>query len=260
VSDVKPIPQSLGVDLDRILGRHGARYFKDLIDAINTKIDEITAATQGNVAVFDSNGRVADGGFTPLQGSLTASRLAYIDANSVIRSVLDLSDWIAVANDIGVADDGDGSITLSRNIAYGSLYLHEGAINVDISTPGQGTYVKITGLTSGLTNNITINSDAFNVAYPGIYKVNWQISGDSQGLNKTYEIDIFVNGVEQSDGSARREFGAADSLGCLSGTAILNITSASHDIDIRMEEPGAGAGTDFDIFHANFNISLLKLS
>ena len=77
--------------------------------------------------------------------------------------------------------------------AYGSLYLHEGAGNVDISTAGQGVYVKITGFTTGLLNGATINSDAFNVDIPGVYKVYYKVSGDSAGVNKIYEVDSLRN-------------------------------------------------------------------
>lgn len=157
------------------------------------------------------------------------------------------SDGIDLANDLIFTGAGEG-------LCYGSLYLHEGAANVDISTAGQGVYVKITGFDAGLMNNVSENSDAFNVGKVGVYKVDWSVSGDSAGNNKIYEIDIFVNGVEQSDGSARKEFGSLGSLGVMSGTAILDITNTGHDIDIRMKEPGAGAGTDFDIFNMSFNI------
>ena len=177
----------------------------------------------------------------------------------------DGANWVAVGvgnNDEAlVADSAQASgvrwavpTAVFPDIAYGSLYVHEGAVNVDISTAGQGVYVKITGFTTGLLNDVTINSDAFNVGTIGIYKVDWQVSGDSQGNNKDYEIDIHVNGVEQPDGSARREFGASGSLGSLSGTGLFNITNTSHDIDIRMKEVGAGGGTDFDIFNMHFNI------
>ena len=136
----------------------------------------------------------------------------------------------------------------------GSLYIHEGAQNVDISGAGQGVYVKIAGFTSGLVKNVTINSDAFNVGKIGVYRTFWQISGDSQGNNKDYEIDIFVNSVEQPDGSARREYATLASLGSMSGAGHINITDITHDIDIRMKEIGGDGGTDFDIFNMNFNI------
>ena len=136
----------------------------------------------------------------------------------------------------------------------GSLYIHEGAVNVDISAVGQGVHVKIAGFTTGLLKNVTINSNAFNVSKTGAYAVFWMISGDSQGNNKDYEVDIFVNGVEQPDGSGRREFATIASLGSMSGQGHINVTDTAHDIDIRMKETGAGGGTDFDIFNMNFNI------
>ena len=143
----------------------------------------------------------------------------------------------------------------NRLLGFGSMYLHEGSANVDISGAGQGVYVKITGFTTGNLNNVSINSDAFNVDETGYYKVDWQISADSVGTGKIYEVDIFVNSVEQHDGSCRKAFGSIGSLGIMAGTAILEITDTSHDIDIRCKEPGSGAGSDLDIFHMNFNIT-----
>ncbi len=149
---------------------------------------------------------------------------------------------------------GDGS-----GLPYGCLYVHEGAVNVDITgAGGTGIYVKITGLGAGLMNGgVSENSDAFRVTRVGVYKITWQISGDSQGASKDYEVDIFLNGVEQPQGSARKEFGGAAVLGSLSGTAIIDITSTSHDIDLRMKQIPGPAASDFDIFNLNFNIFML---
>lgn len=160
------------------------------------------------------------------------------------------AEAIVIYKDLDFSGDGSG-------LSFGSLYLHEGAQNIDISAVGQGVYVKITGFTTGELNNVTINSDAFNVGCIGRYKIDWQISGDSAGNNKDYEVDIFVNNVEQPDGSSRKEFGALGSLGSISGTAIIDITNTGHDIDLRIKEVGGGAGTDFDIFNMSFNVVLV---
>jgi hypothetical protein len=46
--------------------------------------------------------------------NLTVARLTYSDANKVIQSVAALTSWVAgTANQVSVADDADGSITLS---------------------------------------------------------------------------------------------------------------------------------------------------
>lgn len=165
--------------------------------------------------------------------------------------------------DSGVLINDTNDMTLPGNLtftgpgdglSYGSLYLHEGAVTIDINAVGQGVYVKITGLTAGLLNNVTENSDAFNCANIGVYKVDWSISGDSDGINKDYHCDIFLNGVEQGDGSSRRVWGGAHALSGMSGTAILDITNAAHDIDLRIKEEGGAGGTSLDLYHVNFNI------
>jgi len=44
---------------------------------------------------------------------VTANRLARFDTNKVLQSVDDLTSWIAAGFGISVADDGDGTVTLS---------------------------------------------------------------------------------------------------------------------------------------------------
>lgn len=182
------------------------------------------------------------------------------DASGTVIFTIDTTNGNTFIGDGGDSDyvkiDKQGHMTFigHAGVPYGSMYLHEGAVNIDISAAGQGTYVKVTGLTAGQYHDVTLNSDAFNVDQIGVYKVTWSLSGDSQGNNKIYEVDLFVNGVEQSDGSAREEFGAIGSLSSFGSSAIIPIYDTTHDIDLRMKEPGGGGGTDFDIFHASFNI------
>lgn len=139
-------------------------------------------------------------------------------------------------------------------LCYGSLYLHDGAVNIDISTVGQGTFVKVTGLTTGLTNRVSVVSSAFRVEKIGTYKVDWQISGDAQANNINYKCAIFVNGAEQNDGSGRTQSRAAGLYFTMSGTGLIDVTNTTHDIDLRIKEPGAGAGTDVDLSDVNFNL------
>lgn len=141
-----------------------------------------------------------------------------------------------------------------KSRAFGDYWIHEDSINVDISTVGQGVYVKITGWSPGASRDVLLVDDSFKVLEPGWYKVTWHISGDSVGVNKEYEFDIFVNGEELDTGSAIRQYGAAGSLGNTAASGIVFIENSDYNIDLRMKESGAGAGSDFDINAAGFNI------
>ncbi len=133
-----------------------------------------------------------------------------------------------------------------------SMWIHEDTVAITIDTAN--VYIKIDGWTAGVSNGVLFNADTSGFVVPvvGLYKIDWQISGDPEGNNKNFEVDIHVNGVEQEDGSAKRDFGAAGSLGSLSGTAIIRVTNTSHEIDIRAKN--TDDTTDLDIFNASFNI------
>ena len=152
------------------------------------------------------------------------------------------------AGDLTFASVGSG-------LHYGAECLHEGDIELDFSTAGQGVYIQVTGMAAGPLNGVTIASNKFSVTKTGLYKISWDLSADSQGTGKDYECDVFVNGVEQDCASARRSFGAVGSLGVLGATGVVEITNVAHEIEIKMKEVGAGAGTNINIFNANFNIS-----
>lgn len=67
----------------------------------------------GEIKGVDNNVFSTDG---IIINSLTASRLMQTDDDNVISSVADLTNWIAGrTGEINVADDGDGSVTISSN-------------------------------------------------------------------------------------------------------------------------------------------------
>ncbi|MBW2621282.1 MAG: hypothetical protein JRD68_00120 [Deltaproteobacteria bacterium] len=219
-------------------------------------VTPLAAATNGKLPIGST-------GVDPVLATLTGTtnQIEITNAAGSITLLFDSPTYIATAVNIANGnysefhEDGGLHFRGMAGLPSGDLYIHEGAQTIDISTPGQGVYVKITGMTTGILNqDVIVTSNAFRTGHIGMYLVSWQISGDSDGNNKDYEVDIFVNGVEQLQGSSRKQFGAAASLGSFSGTGIIEITDVEHDIDIRMKEVGAGVGTDFDIFNMNFNI------
>ena len=156
------------------------------------------------------------------------------------------TDYTQISATGGVTFHGAGGLS------YGCMYIYEGTQNVDVSAAA-GAYVKITGLSAGEMNNVSENSDAFNVGVTGRYKIDWMISGDSAGNNITYDCCIFVNGSDVDRGS-RQKFGVAADVQTMSGTAIVDITDTAHDIDLRIKQVDGGTQYDIDIYHLNFNI------
>ena len=248
-------------------GTFGLSYDTDDFDVVagelNIDFENLYAGffTSGSIIYADTDGSLTETnpGFTwlgnvlGLTGDITQTGDHTMTGDLTVDGTTILGD----GGDAGytrVMSDGTLNYVGTGGVPYGGLYLHEGAVNIDISGAGQGVYVKVTGFTTGQSHDVTINSDAFNVDVVGVYKVDWQLSADSAGTGKIYDVDLFVNGVEQPAGSARRGFGAVGSLGSMSGTAMLAISDITHDVDLRIKEPGAGAGTDIDIFHANFNL------
>ena len=97
---------------------------------------------------------------------LTASRLAATDGAKALASVANLASWIAgTANQVTVADDGDGTVTLSgpQDLAAGSsptftganlsgltasrMVSTDGSKNLQSSTPGAVLTTQVTTLT-----------------------------------------------------------------------------------------------------------------
>ena len=160
--------------------------------------------------------------------------------------------WYSNAGEMRLGGNLTFNNAAGQGLSYGCMYIYEGTQNIDISAAA-GAYVKITGLSAGEMNNVSENSDAFNVVVTGRYKIDWMLSGDSAGNNITYDCCIFVNGSDVDRGS-RQKFGVAADVQTMAGTAIVDITDAAHDIDLRMKQVDGGTQYDIDIYHLNFNI------
>lgn len=98
--------------------------------------------------------------------SLTASRIMASDASKALVSVANLASWVAgTTNQITVANDGDGTITLSlpQSIATTSLVTFGG-----LTVNGQIAHTGILRLIDNTPAQITADQDDYN---PGSYAV-----------------------------------------------------------------------------------------
>ncbi len=78
------------------------------------KLDDWDSAIRFSVAVSKKLGYTASPTFVGITTTgLTASRLVQTNASKVLSSVSDLTSWVSgTANEIDIADDGDGTITI----------------------------------------------------------------------------------------------------------------------------------------------------
>ena len=106
---------------------------------------------------------------------LTASQLVATDANKELSSVSDLTVWIAgTANQVNVADDGDGTLTLSTpqdihvdaHMELAGLTIKNEAGNIIFYVDNDEVYFTIaaeieiaTGMPIGLLLTLTYNLD-----------------------------------------------------------------------------------------------------
>jgi len=204
-----------------------------------------TGVTISSAGVGQFNGALTTDGVLTAASVSSAGHVASLSMATGSMTIGDST------NKTSISATGDQTFHGSGGIPYGSLYQHETATTIDLV---DDTYVKITGFTTGLTNLVTINSDAFNVDTIGVYKITWSLSVDPAAVSDIH-FDLFLNGVEQGDGSARRKFGTANDHGNIGGVALLDVTNTGHDIDLRAKN--ITNSNDMDVYHANFVITMV---
>ena len=141
--------------------------------------------------------------------NLTASRLAYSDADKVIASVAALSSWVAgTANQISIADDGDGSITLSlpqsihtdADVEFDSLKLGDLTDNRLLKTDASTKLLvsaQIMDFVTGSANQVNLAAGAFgNVVLSTPQDIHTGASPEFAALNLAGYGDLVASGSD----------------------------------------------------------------
>ena len=191
--------------------------------------------------------------------NLTASRLAYSDADKVIQSVATLSSWVAgTANQVTVTDDGgaspDGTITLSlpqsihtdADVEFDSLKLGDLTDNrllkTDPSTKllvSAGIMDFVTGtlnqvnLTAGAFGNVVLSTpqDIHSAASPQFAKVFIDGAGASDAFIDTDGADMLVLGYRDAAGTGAVSLPVAQAGSyTLSGFTATSIVGALNEL------------------------------
>lgn len=150
-----------------------------------------------------------------------------------------IDDLLAVVDDVsGTPETTKMEIGNLLSVDLGQIYVSGGA---GTQTPGV-SYVKITQFDSnglfyrGVTPDHT--NDILTLDNTGIYLVAWQVSFTGSNAS-IVDITVFWNGVEQSQCHAQRKLGTGSDVGSMSAIGLVDVTTGSTDIDLRVKCDGA---------------------
>ena len=150
---------------------------------------------------------------------LTASRLMATDGAKAADSVAALTSWIAgTANRITVADDGDGTVTLSAP--------------QDIHTGASPTFVSL-NLTGGFAANITTETSVYTVLSTD-HTILADATGGAFGVDLPTAVGIAgkIYRIKKIDSSANAVTVDPDGAETIDGDSDLDLTFEGESVDI----------------------------
>ena len=150
----------------------------------------------------------SDEGDTEAYGEFTGDYLLFTDADA----------WFS----------GAGS-----GLPYGAFFGHDMALTLTVSA--SDTYYKITGLTLQESNLVTENSDAFRVNKVGMYLITYSVSAHVGGSNNVgLEVSVHLGSAAKTSSNCLQTV-APLFVNVFSGSTILDVTSTTDDIDLRIK-------------------------
>lgn len=149
-----------------------------------------------------------------------------------------------------------GSTSPSSIASYGQMFALSGQ---NVSIPGNGTFVPITGMSSitSLNNNVTFSEDppsTLTVVNTGIYTLSVGVDGSSSANGVDITSDIFINGITEPRFSLSRHFQQNGDDGSVYCSGLISLTQGD-SITLRFASTGA---TTFNTH--NINVTLLQVS
>lgn len=259
-------------------------------NAVRRNFQRIESTLFGPVSTPTFGGLTLTGTLT--LSALTASRLVVTDASKELVSS-DLVSWVAgTANQITVADDSDGSITLSTpqdihtgasNFTVAGLTVGDTLNYLKVDAEGNTRFVGHSGLPFGAIHGMEIEwtqasavqntwyavsdvnlhatqlhdvthngSGQMTVLYDGVYTVDWSGSFEASAANKHIEITVSVNGLENESSMNHFETVAASRESPCAGNTILYL-NANDTINLSMKTSDTGT-PDLSVDHLMIKI------
>ena len=193
----------------------------------------------------------------PSAGAYTGTDVQAIDLRGTSGSV----DGIRFGSDTNLYRKTENTLATDDRFTeqgtFAEIYVADGSTAQTIATGA--SYVKLTGFaTDGQSSNMTsdVANDKITITKTGRYLVNCSMNGSSATPNVTFIFSAFLNGVEQSQVHAHRKYAAGGDNGSCSLSGIIDVTTASWDLDIRARHDD-GSSVDFTPTYMNLTVSYL---
>lgn len=139
---------------------------------------------------------------------------------------------------------------------FAEIYVDNGSTAQTI--PTGAAYTKLTGFaTNGQSNNCTADAanDKITITKTGRYFVICSIGASSDTV-ATFKFAAFLNGVEQGNVHTHRKYANANDVGACTLSGIVDVTTASWDLDVRAAHDDGG-NVDFTPTYMNLTITYL---
>ena len=153
-------------------------------------------------------------------------------------------------------DELDFDMRITHPGTFGEIYVADGSTAQTI--PTGATYTKLTGFaTDGQSSNCTNDAanDKITITKTGRYEVICSIGASSNTVS-TFKFAAFLNGVEQSQVHTHRKYANANDVGACTLSGIIDVTTASWDLDVRAAHDAVG---DVDFTPTYMNLSVVYL-
>lgn len=193
----------------------------------NGDINNVVPNASGRIGKFGLNNVASP---RPTFYCPTAS-IAWIDTNDFSAVNLKIGDGNGDgtgADYMIIESDGDVAFYGGSGLPFGHMYGKN--ISQAVSILSANVAYEITaGATAGNLHNVTFGGNHYlQVTYEGHYKVEYNVSLDTNTANDEIEIGVMINGTEATtDGGAHGTVSSANKSINLSGTCILDLASTN---------------------------------
>jgi len=138
----------------------------------------------------------------------------------------------------------------SFNTPYAEMYDNTGIVT---SITPNDVYYTITGFTTGLNNEVTVDDSIFTITKAGVYRVSMNQAFISSNNSMVCHVSVFVDDVE-SQVESERKMGTSSDVGSSSGGGLLSLAVG----EVVKLKAKANSGTTITFQHINFVINKIN--